>query len=250
MRRLTATLTLAIVFAGAGGTLLGQHESAGAIEEGGKVYRDLCANCHGPDGDQIAGIDLGRGQFRRALSDAELNGIIRNGIPGTAMPATSFSEEQAARIVAYVRSLSAARTGTASAGDTARGREVFDRSACATCHEVNGRGSRVGPDLSAIGSLRRAIEIERSILDPPAEVLPANRLYRVVTSSGETVTGRLLNVDTFTVQMLDSSERLRSFYKSALREHTFAETTMPSYRDKLSPQDVADLVRYLVSLRR
>jgi hypothetical protein len=57
-------------------------------------------------------------------------------------------------------------------------------------------------------------------------------------------------VDTFTVQMLDSSERLRSFDKSALREHTFAETTMPSYRDKLSPQDVADLVRYLVSLRR
>jgi putative heme-binding domain-containing protein len=250
MRRLTATVAIAIVFAGTGRTLIGQHESAGAIEEGGKVYRDFCGNCHGPDGNQIAGIDLGRGQFRRALSDAELNAIIRNGIAGTAMPASSFSEEQAARIVAYVRSLAASRTSTASDGDTARGQALFERSACATCHEVNGRGSRVGPDLSAIGSLRRAVEIERSILDPRAEVLPANRLYRVVTADGETVTGRLLNVDTFTVQMLDSGERLRSFAKSALREHAFAETTMPSYRDKLSPQQVADLVRYLVSLRQ
>jgi hypothetical protein len=45
-------------------------------------------------------IDLGRGQFRRPLSDQELAGIIRNGIPNTPMPATNMSDAQATKIVA------------------------------------------------------------------------------------------------------------------------------------------------------
>ncbi|MGH9148202.1 MAG: hypothetical protein ACRD1Q_15940, partial [Vicinamibacterales bacterium] len=39
-----------------------QHETAADIEDGGRAFRDSCANCHGPDGDEIQGIDLGRGQ--------------------------------------------------------------------------------------------------------------------------------------------------------------------------------------------
>jgi putative heme-binding domain-containing protein len=115
---------------------------------------------------------------------------------------------------------------------------------------VDGRGGRLGPDLSIIGSLRRAVEIEASVVDPPAEVLPQNRMYRVVTRSGREVSGRLMNMDTFTVQLLDSDERLRSFDKAALRDHGFADTAMPSYRDKLSPSEIADVVSYLVSLKR
>jgi mono/diheme cytochrome c family protein len=50
--------------------------------------------------------------------------------------------------------------------------------------------------------------------------------------------------------MLDSKEQLRSFVKSDLREHGFVEKSpMPSYRDKLNPQELADLVGYLVSLK-
>jgi putative heme-binding domain-containing protein len=114
---------------------------------------------------------------------------------------------------------------------------------------VNGNGSRVGPDLSRIGFLRRAEEIERSLLDPAAEVQPENRFYEVVPRSGEAISGRLLNRDTFTVQLLDTDERLRSFRVADLREHGFKETPMPSVRETLSPQEVADLVSYLVSLR-
>ena len=42
-----------------------QHDTAQDIDDGGRVFRNTCANCHGPDGDQVAGIDLGRGIFRR-----------------------------------------------------------------------------------------------------------------------------------------------------------------------------------------
>jgi hypothetical protein len=94
------------------------------------------------------------------------------------------------------------------------------------------------------------MDLERSLLDPDAEVLGQNRFYRVVTRDGVTTTGRLLNLDTFTVQMLDSNERLRSFVKSDLREHGFVEKSpMPSYKDKLNTQELADLVSYLVSLK-
>jgi mono/diheme cytochrome c family protein len=94
-----ATLVAAGLFV-AGSSLSAQHATAFDIEDGGRAFRNTCANCHGPDGDQIAGIDLGRAQFRRPLSDQELAGIIRNGIPNTPMPATNMSDAQATKIVA------------------------------------------------------------------------------------------------------------------------------------------------------
>ena len=87
------------------------------------------------------------------------------------------------------------------------------------------------------------------LLEPQAEVEASNRFYRVVTNAGDEVRGRLLNHDTFTVQLLDLDERLRSFRKAELREHGFEDTPMPSYRDKLSEQEIADLVSYLASRR-
>lgn len=115
---------------------------------------------------------------------------------------------------------------------------------------MNGIGSRVGPDLSEIGAFRRSIEMEMSLLEPDAEILPQNRFYRAVTNEGEIISGRLLNQDTFTVQILDSKERLLSLSRSKLREAGFMDhSPMPSYRDKLSSQKLADLIFYLTSLK-
>jgi putative heme-binding domain-containing protein len=235
----------------AGAPALAQHETAADIAAGERVFRDNCANCHGPDGDQVAGVDLGRGLFRRASTDEDLVRIIRNGIPDTPMPASNFSEEQAARVVAYLRSVAAAGRGDLPAGDAARGRALFlGKGTCATCHRVDGAGSRLGPDLSGIGRRRRVVELEQSLVEPDAEVEASNRFYQAVTRDGATVTGRLLNLDTFTVQLLDSTERLRSLDKTSLSVHGFVETSpMPSYRDRLSPQELADVVSYLVSLK-
>jgi putative heme-binding domain-containing protein len=115
---------------------------------------------------------------------------------------------------------------------------------------VDGAGSRLGPDLSSIGRRRRVMEIERSLVEPNAEVEASNRFYRAVTRDGDTVTGRLLNLDTFTVQLIDATERLRSLNKSDLAVHGFVEVSpMPSYRGRLAPQELADVVSYLVSLK-
>jgi putative heme-binding domain-containing protein len=244
-------LTITVAIAWAGPSLRAQHNTASDIEDGGRVFQNNCANCHGPDGNEVAGIDLGRGQFRRPLSDQDLSQIIRNGIPGTPMPSSNFSEEQAARVVAYLRSVAASKRSSSAVGDAGRGQVVFEgKGGCAACHRVGSTGSRLGPDLTNIGQLRRAVDLERSLVEPDAEVLGNNRFYHVTTKDGSIATGRLLNLDTFTIQLLDSNEQLRSFLKSDLRDHGFADKSpMPGYRDKLNAQELADLVSYLVSLK-
>lgn len=226
-----------------------QHETAYDVEDGGRRYESACASCHGPDGDLIAGIDFGRGQYRRPLTDDEIARIIINGIPNTPMPPSGMSQEQALRIVAYMRSMGSA-PDRIEAGSEQRGRGVFmGKGGCTECHRLDGVGSPMGPDLSRIGRVRRAAEIEASLLDPPAEIQPTNRSYEVVTRDGTTVTGRLLNHDTFTVQLIDTDGRLRSFWKTDVQRHGFKGSPMPSVRGKLTAGEIADLVAFLVSLQ-
>jgi len=220
-------------------------------QDGQRAYLGACTNCHGPDGNSVPGVDLAHGQFRRASTDDEIVEIIRRGIPGTAMPPGNYSPVQAGRIVAYLRWLAASGHTATATGDAARGRALFEgRGQCLTCHQVRGNGSQLGPDLTDVGRLRRAAELERALLDPEKDVLPQNRMVKVVARDGTSVTGRLLHHDTFTVLMLDSSEHLRTFSKSDLREVSILKTSSKaSYRGKLTPQEIADLVGYLVSLK-
>lgn len=230
----------------------GQHEyPATDVENGGRLFIATCATCHGPDGDAVPVVDLGRGKFRSPYTDADLVRIIRTGIPNTGMPPNNISEVNAGNIVAYLRSVAADTRSVSAPGNPERGQAVFEgKGACGRCHRIKGTGGRMGPDLSEIGGQRRVAELERSIVEPNAEVVPNQRAFRIVTREGVTVEGRLLNHDRFTVQMLDSKEQLRSFQKANLREYDFVNTSpMPSYRDTLSTEELADVVSYLVSLK-
>jgi len=229
---------------------LAQHATAFDVQDGRRVYEGLCAACHGPDGNLIAGIDFSRGVFRRTFSDDELAATIMAGIPNTPMPPNpAMRRDEALRVVEYLRSMSQGRE-TKADGDARRGRALFEgKGECRDCHAVRGDGSRVGPDLTSIALVRRVGELERSLLDPKAEVQPESRFYKVSPKSGQPVVGRLLNRDTFTVQLMDLDERLRSFQIADLREHGFYDTPIPPARCKLSTREIADVVSYLSSLR-
>ena len=136
-------------------------------------------------------------------------------------------------------------------GDASRGQAIYEgKGNCASCHRVKGVGSRTGPDLSEVGG-RRPEQLMTKLLTPDADILPANRPYRVVLKKdGTTVNGRLLNLDTFSVQLIDDKENLRSFVKSDLHEYAFADKSpMPSYQGKLTNLEIADVVAYLSTLR-
>jgi cytochrome c oxidase cbb3-type subunit 3 len=237
----------------AAGTLLAQHEfNPFDAQVGARLYIANCIYCHGPDGDQVPDIDLGHGHFKHGSTDADLVQIIRKGIPGTGMPAqTNMPEQQVKTIVAYLRSLAAAPgSDLPPGGDASRGKAIFEsKGQCLNCHRVRDTGSRLGPDLSDIGGLRRVVEIQKTLDDPNATLLPQNRFFHLVTRDGANITGRILNQDTFTIELIDARERMLSFRKADLTQFTAVPSPMPSYRDKLSSAEMADLIAYLVSLK-
>jgi putative heme-binding domain-containing protein len=212
------------------------------------LYLGSCATCHGAKGDMVRGVALMSGRFQRASTDEELVKIIISGIAGTAMPPNNYSDLEAGMIVAFLRGTAAGDSVTAMAGDSARGRTLFEgKGKCATCHNDT---SDMAPGLSDIGLLRRPLELEQSILEPSASLSPSFRFVRLVTKTGTVVTGRLLNQSTFSVQVLVDGTRLRAFERANLREFAVVKTSpMPSARGVLDTQEVADLVTYLTTLR-
>jgi putative heme-binding domain-containing protein len=243
---------LLVCLALSAGCLFCQHSFTPIdVEDGGRLYRANCTICHGAEGNQVAGIDLGHNKFRRAKDDDDIAAIIRTGIPGTAMPPNNFSDFQSLTIVAYLRSIAAATATTIAGGDSSRGKLIYDgKGACASCHRIRGVGSRNGPDLSDIGNRRLAGELERALVETDAEGPEQNRHFRGVTNDGATITGTLLNEDKYSVQILDSNDRLVSIRRANLRESSIiGKALMPSYRDKLSAKELADLISYLVSLK-
>jgi cytochrome c oxidase cbb3-type subunit III len=236
----------------AAGCLLAQHSFTPIdVEDGGRLYRANCSICHGAEGNEVAGIDLGHNKFRRAKDDDDIAEIIRTGIPGTAMPPNNFSDFQALTIVAFLRSIAAATAASTLGGDAGRGKAIYDgKGACATCHRIRGDGARTGPDLSDIGNRRLAGELQRALIETNAEAPEQNRHFRGVTKDGATISGTLLNEDKYSVQILDAKDRLVSIERRNLRESSIVEKgMMPSYKDKLTSNELADLVSYLVSLK-
>ncbi len=228
----------------------GDHQYTSAdIEAGSRVYTSDCALCHGPGGAGVDGVDLRLGRFRQAVSDEDLHQIITAGLSNARMPAFDLRQAEMDGIVAYIRAGFDPSGIAVKVGNVARGQALFEgRGDCASCHRVNGRGPRTAPDLSDIGAIRTPTALQRALLDPSAALLPINRPVRIVTRDGETIRGRRLNEDSYTVQLIDSADRLRSLVKADLVEYEVSSTpTMGP--TTLSSAEVADVIGYLLSLR-
>jgi putative heme-binding domain-containing protein len=233
---------------------LGHGMTPADVERGGVLFMTSCASCHGADGDAIANVDLAAGTFRRASTDQELVAIIRGGLPGTPMPPSAFNEADATRIVAYLRTLPALRRGPGTAGlrgDATRGKSLFEgKGGCLECHLVRDAGGFLGPDLSSVGLTRRVDELERSLTNPDADIRTGNIVAVVVGRDGTSITGRLLNQDTYSLQLIDAQGRLMSVDKSAVRSWEIPRrSTMPAYTDRLSADEIADVVSYMRTLQ-
>ncbi len=229
---------------------VGDHQySTEMIEAGSQVYTQQCALCHGPQGDLVDGIDLSLGQFRTAQSDLDLRQIIAEGAAEGRMPAFSLRAEEMNGVIAYIRAGFDTEGVAVIIGDPGRGKALFEgKGGCSNCHRVGGVGPRTAPDLSNIGAIRTPASLQRNLLDPATALLPINRPVRLVTRNEETIVGRRLNEDTYTVQIIDSQERLRSLKKTDLISYEISD--QPSKQaTTMSSEEVADVIGYLLTLR-
>jgi putative heme-binding domain-containing protein len=231
------------------------------VVEGRRLYSLFCVFCHGMDGASGRGARLATSFRRHGSSDRDEFRVIADGVPGTEMSGHFLGEEEIWKILSFVRTLepSAGAGGSAcpsGSGDAAAGRKIFfGKGACLKCHaakidgQVQGSG-RLGPDLTYVGDTHTREHLRESLLDPSAAVAPAYRQVRVVTRTGETQRGLLLNEDEYTVHLMAPGEQIRSFYKADLKTvDRPAESFMPSYRTSLAPKETEDLLSYLCTLR-
>ena len=239
-----------LVFAPA--SLRAQTYAQADIQYGARLYGQQCTVCHGATGDVVAGVDLRANRFKRSTSDYDLMAVIMTGVEGTGMPPFKFEPSELTAVIAYLRNMRDFDSKTTLIGDPARGKAVFEgKGNCTSCHRVNGKGPRVAPDLSDVGAIRTPDLLRRAIVNPTADIRFANRSVRALTKDGKLITGRRMNEDTFTVQLIDEQERLVSLQKANLRQYELVrETGMPAYGgDKLSATELADLLGYLLSLK-
>ncbi len=223
--------------------------SSDMIATGLSVYNQQCALCHGPSGDLVDGINLSLGLFRNAQSDEDLRQVISSGAAAGRMPAFSLRDEELSGVIAFIRAGFDPDGVAVKIGDPLKGKLLFDgKGQCADCHRVNGVGPYTAPDLTSIGARRSAASLQRNLIDPATALLPINRAVRLVTRSEETVTGRRLNEDTYTVQLIDSNNQLRSFIKDQLVSYEISQSPSKA-PTTLNSNEVADVVAYLLTLR-
>jgi len=229
---------------------VGDHQyTSEAVEAGSAVYTQQCALCHGPQGALVDGINLRIGQFRTVQSDTDLRQVISEGAGEGRMPAFSLRPEELNGIIAFIRAGFDPEGEAVRIGDPIRGKALFEgEGQCADCHRVRGVGPRTAPDLSNIGTISTPASLQRNLLDPATALLPINRAVRLVTRLEETIVGRRLNEDTYTVQVIDSQERLRSLKKVDLVSYEISDE--PSKQPTtMSSDEVADVIGYLLTLR-
>ena len=220
-------------------------------QAGMNLFRTTCAACHGLEGTGGAhGPSLTTGAFKHGGSDAALFRTITQGVRDTPMAAFPLPGPDIWRLIAYIRSVNVGRGVQQAKGDSARGAQVFAAQGCARCHRAEGAGGFIGPDLSQIGSLRSLAQLEDSILDPNAVVLPEYWSLRARTKSGESILAVRVNEDMDSFQVHDSSGRLRSLWKKDLVTWEIVHSSpMPSFKDKLQRAELEDLLAYLAGLR-
>jgi cytochrome c oxidase cbb3-type subunit III len=231
-----------------------------AITQGAVLFRQECVFCHGVGArGGMRGPDLTTGSWNHGGSDADLARTITDGVRGTAMPPNNLTTDEIWQIVAYLRTLQ--QPAAQPTGDRARGEALFFGTArCSTCHIVDGRGGRLGPELSTVGSARSRAYLVESIRQPGRQ-LTENRNFggiylkydtvTAVTADGRTIVGVPMNEDTFTLQLMDGSERIHSLDKKTLKSVRHENRSlMPAYdATRLPNDDLDNLVAYLQSLR-
>jgi putative heme-binding domain-containing protein len=225
--------------------------NARAISNGAAMFRNRCAGCHGPDAHGYLGPDL-TGFWAAGGTDSRMFDIVRRGVPGTEMIGADpqrVLDKDIWQVLAYIRTLGAVPAAPLT-GDAANGERLF-RSNCSSCHIVNGRGGQLGPDLSRIGTARPRAGLVGKLRGSNAFIRPGYEPVTLVTRQGERIRGIRKNEDEFSIQIMDTRERLQGYLKSNLAEVTLdKQSLMPVYTaDRLNDRDLDDLVRYLTTLR-
>jgi putative heme-binding domain-containing protein len=219
-----------------------------SIRSGLALYRVRCGDCHGLDATGYRGPDLTA--LLGGMADERLFQTIRKGVPGTEMQPSTAPDDDVLMIIAYLRNMNTAAPADKPMGNVENGAKLF-AAQCVSCHRVGDQGGRLGPDLSRVGAARSRAALVREIRTPSEWIPPAYETVTLVTKDGQKIRAIKKNEDVFSIQVMDTRERIQGYRKADLQEVIYEKTSlMPAYApDRLSETDLNDLVGYLSTLR-
>lgn len=234
-----------------------QHEprpanlTARDLARGKQLFEAQCAPCHGIQGTGGKGANLAQPTLKHAADDEALFVVIRGGIENTGMPgAWQMTDREVWLVAEHVRSLGRVATERLP-GDPTKGKALFAMQGCGGCHIVDGVGGNLGPELTEVGARRNSARLRLCLLEPGKALPDGFVVVRAVLQDGAVLEGVRVNEDSFTVQLRDFANHFQSLRKQELKSFEYKQeaTPMPGYRDKLSPEEIDDLVAYLATLR-
>ena len=143
------------------------------------------------------------------------------------------------------------------AGDAKRGEKIFHDPTgplggiCAQCHKVRGLGAEVGPDLSLVGSVYKRGDLLISIMEPSKTIALGYEQIMVETKGGETFAGAIRKDADDTLTLLGADQQPHVVKKADIKSQTPVPASImpPGLTLGLKPEDLADLLAYLESLR-
>lgn len=138
-------------------------------------------------------------------------------------------------------------------GNAERGERLFNQRAalgCVKCHQVNGKGGAVGPDLAGIGGKLTREEILESIADPNKSIAKGYETAVITKDDGRVVSGIIKSMDDKKVILMTADEKLISIDRDEIEEVTRGKSSMPAeIITYLTTFDLRDLMEYLASLK-
>jgi len=240
--------------------------NAQAIAQGEQVYNQNCTSCHGPNGgageigpEIIHNLSV---PLRGELNDNQILDVIRNGAPGTVMPAWNgkLADDDILKIGAFLHSLRGTAIDNPLPGNVAHGEEIYwGKGQCGSCHMLGGKGALKGPDLTNIAAEYKSNLIVDALTKPNHRVygdggvhlraLPAMDTYdavHVTLANGGTVDGVLLNQDSYSLQLMGDDNQLHLLDRSQVKAIASKPPLMPTDYDKrLTKDEFADLMAFL-----
>jgi putative heme-binding domain-containing protein len=135
-----------------------------------------------------------------------------------------------------------------------RGRILFfhpNSAGCYKCHTVQGRGGRIGPDLSHIGATFTREKLIDSILEPSREISPQFTNWSLLATDGKIYTGMIVHENEGTTILGQSDGTLVSLKTIDVEERLPQSiSVMPEkLEERLGVSDFQDLLAFLQSLK-
>ena len=184
-----------------------------------------------------------RALFSSGRSDPSLVAVLQAAIGPAAAP-PEYSPSLVERLA----------TAAAESGDAVRGRALFAKLACASCHKISGAGGRVGPDLTAIGTTLSAQRIVEEVLWPSRQVKEGYSMLTVITEDGKVHQGYerrsagSREAGQLVLESLATAEQI-TIEKAEIEETRVTGSAMPAgLMALLSKSQLLDLIQYLREL--